>query len=191
MINACCEEKYEKPEWGLTFNSVRKTAKKISSFISKFKSQGGMVVYIGCSKWAETEVADNIKRLYKKNPDANVYTQVDIDNSTKFYNLPSGPDATFYKNSYSAFSNLELDSFLKRNKINHLYICGFYGEGCVNSTIHGAFALGYDITPIEDLIDTFDKDYNQQLCKMIKSQWEVMFGNVVNCRDFFRVAASE
>ena len=60
----------------------------------------------------------------------------------------------FIKHISDSFSNKELNDFLVKNKINHLYIAGADAEYCVDKTIKGALNRKYKISVIKDAIVT-------------------------------------
>jgi nicotinamidase/pyrazinamidase len=60
------------------------------------------------------------------------------------------------KSSHSCFSSEAFVAYLKNNKINKLFICGFLAEYCVKQTAIDALKLGYYLSLIEDCIGTGD-----------------------------------
>ncbi|HQQ24247.1 MAG TPA: isochorismatase family cysteine hydrolase [Spirochaetota bacterium] len=60
----------------------------------------------------------------------------------------------FIKHISDSFSNKDLNDFLVKNKINHLYIAGADAEYCVDKTIKGALNRKYKISVIKDAIVT-------------------------------------
>ncbi len=66
--------------------------------------------------------------------------------------LPSIPE--FTKTRGDAFSNPDLDAWLRKNSINHLVIVGIDAFYCVDDTIHGALNRGYKVTAVLDAITT-------------------------------------
>lgn len=58
----------------------------------------------------------------------------------------------FVKHISDSFSNPDLDKFLIKNKVNHIYITGVDAEYCVDKTIKGAFNRNYKVTVIRDAI---------------------------------------
>ena len=60
----------------------------------------------------------------------------------------------FIKHISDSFSNKELNDFLVKNKINHLYIAGADAEYCVDKTIKGALNRKYKVSVIKDAIVT-------------------------------------
>ena len=58
----------------------------------------------------------------------------------------------FVKHIMDSFSNAELDKFLIKNKVNHIYFTGLDAKYCVEKTIIAAFNRGYKITVIRDAI---------------------------------------
>ncbi len=68
----------------------------------------------------------------------------------------------FTKESSDAFSNPELDIFVRARGINHLIIVGVYAEGCVLATVKGAIKRGYEVTVASDGVES-NKKWKKQL----------------------------
>ena len=69
----------------------------------------------------------------------------------------------FTKNQGDAFSNPELDGFLKAHKVDCVEIIGIDGGGCVALTALGAVKAGYSVIVNESAIGTmFEK--NKEKC---------------------------
>ena len=89
------------------------------------------------------------------------------------------------KNNYDAFSNPELDRYLKSKGINNLVITGVFTDGCVLATVCGAFRLGYNITIITDLVETTDNKTRQALSEnLIEFTFPIMYGKTVDSKDY-------
>jgi len=58
----------------------------------------------------------------------------------------------FTKSKMDAFSNPQLEEFLKANNINHLYMTGLSAMACVDRTIKAALNREYTVTAITDAI---------------------------------------
>jgi nicotinamidase-related amidase len=61
---------------------------------------------------------------------------------------------TFTKNRADAFSNPELDAFLRQNRVNRVLITGLDAAYCVNATTRGALNRGYQVTLFPEGIAT-------------------------------------
>lgn len=61
---------------------------------------------------------------------------------------------TFAKNRPDAFSNPELDAFLRGNHVNRLLLTGLDAAYCVNATTKGALNRGYKVTLFPEGIAT-------------------------------------
>ncbi|PXX69306.1 nicotinamidase-related amidase [Nocardia tenerifensis] len=62
-----------------------------------------------------------------------------------------------HKRFGDSFEDTELEEVLARSGIGRLVVTGAETDACVRSTIHGAFARGYDVTLVADAHTTFDK----------------------------------
>jgi len=86
-------------------------------------------------------------------------------------------DLIVEKNTYDAFTNPKLNKFLKKERITNILITGVFGEGCVQATINGGFSKEYNMTIIEDFIETRDDKKSQQLLSMLKKRfWAGLYG---------------
>ena len=68
----------------------------------------------------------------------------------------------FYKKKQDAFSNPELDGFLRKNEINQLYITGLDAAFCIGSTVKAALNRNYQVLLIADAIISESEDIKQQ-----------------------------
>jgi nicotinamidase-related amidase len=64
------------------------------------------------------------------------------------------PGYSFIKPGKDAFSNVELDDFLRKNGITHLFLAGSDGVTSIKQTARSALDLGYRVTFIQDGIFT-------------------------------------
>ena len=60
--------------------------------------------------------------------------------------------ARFSKSSGNAFTNPNLDKYLERNGIEHLYVLGVKAEACVKATVMAAIRRGYRVTVIANAV---------------------------------------
>ncbi|MGH7985261.1 MAG: cysteine hydrolase family protein [Candidatus Binataceae bacterium] len=58
----------------------------------------------------------------------------------------------FSKRQGDAFSNPELERFLRLHHIHHLVICGVYADACVTATARGALLQGFAVTVLSDAV---------------------------------------
>lgn len=72
---------------------------------------------------------------------------------------------TFIKNRSDAFSNPELDVYLRENHVNQLFLTGLDGAYCVNATARGALNRGYNVTLFRDGIATESGKSIEQLVR--------------------------
>lgn len=179
IINECCDQRCESND---TYNKIREMVPKLKQFISKFRKSGGQVIFVNSTPWTKKHLAKNIVELYK-DPKCKYYSEGNEFNQ-KFYIKPQKQDFILTKNTYDAFSNPELDNYLKKKKINQILVTGVFGDGCVESTIQGAFSAGYNLIILKDLIQTTDSKIRQRLQELLKEYtWPTMFGKTINYED--------
>ena len=66
----------------------------------------------------------------------------------------SGATEVITKASASAFSNPELEPYLRAHGVQELYVLGVFAEGCVRSTVVEAIKLGYTVHVIANAVAT-------------------------------------
>lgn len=64
----------------------------------------------------------------------------------------------FEKNTIDGFESTDIKSFLDKNKIGQLIVCGMQSEFCVETNSKRAAALGYKVYLLEDAHSTFSFD---------------------------------
>ncbi|MBI2079609.1 cysteine hydrolase [Candidatus Micrarchaeota archaeon] len=69
---------------------------------------------------------------------------------------------TFTKDTLSAFKSEELKKFLKKNKVEEVYLCGTDSEACVLSSAFEAFDLGFRVHILKELCaSTNGKEFHE------------------------------
>lgn len=67
-----------------------------------------------------------------------------------------------YKKHNDAFEETPLKDELNKLEVGRLVVCGAQSEICIRATIHGGFALGYDVALVADAHTTDDlTEYGQ------------------------------
>jgi len=72
----------------------------------------------------------------------------------------------FSKDKTDGFTNPELDKFLRKNQVSHLFITGLDAAYCVNGTSHGALNRGYKVSIIQDAVISEKEETKEKM--MIK-----------------------
>jgi len=68
-------------------------------------------------------------------------------------------DKFIRKTTPDSFLTTDLDSLLKQQQVDHLIVCGYASEFCVDTTVRRAAGLGYSIDLVSDAHTTHDKDH--------------------------------
>lgn len=63
------------------------------------------------------------------------------------------------KTTPDSFLNTDLEALLKKNHIEHLIVCGYATEFCIDTTVRRAAGLGYSIELVSDAHTTHDKPH--------------------------------
>jgi nicotinamidase-related amidase len=69
---------------------------------------------------------------------------------------PGGAEPTVDKNYGDSFEDTDLESVLSELGVGRLVVAGAQTDACIRSTLHGAFARGYDATLVSDAHTTED-----------------------------------
>jgi nicotinamidase-related amidase len=70
---------------------------------------------------------------------------------------PAEADPLIQKHFGDAFEDTDLEAVLSRLGVGRLVVTGAQTDACVRSTLHGAFARGYDATLVSDAHTTEDQ----------------------------------
>lgn len=79
----------------------------------------------------------------------------------------------------SAFSGTVLENYLRNNNINKIYLLGFAGHVCVESTLRESHDKGFETHVIEDALLFFNKEQESYFLKNILHH----FGNRIKLND--------
>jgi nicotinamidase-related amidase len=105
----------------------------VNSIIDDFHGNNYQVIYL--------------RNIFRKNDIKNIFRNFAVIEGTSGakidprINVVSGD--IFDKYTVSAFSNKRFESFLIKNQINELYVCGVMADECVYETALSAFNRGY------------------------------------------------
>lgn len=80
----------------------------------------------------------------------------------------------------SAFAGSNLDSYLRNNKINRIFLTGFATHVCVESTLRQAHDLGYETVVVTDATGAFNKTQQNYFEKEVLHH----FGHGITTKEF-------
>lgn len=63
------------------------------------------------------------------------------------------------KTTPDSFLRTELQSVLRAHQVDHLIVCGYASEFCVDTTVRSAAGLGYSVDLVSDAHTTHDKEH--------------------------------
>ena len=137
------------------------------------------------------EIPGKIARYIKQQKfDYVLFTTFILDKRSNFYKILdwkafySSPDIgihedvssfanrqnTFPRPTYSVFKLRKFLSFLKRNKIKEIALCGIDSDGCVLASAFDAFDLGYHVRILKSLIGSSGGKKFNQAAKVVISR---------------------
>jgi nicotinamidase-related amidase len=71
--------------------------------------------------------------------------------------VPARGEPVVHKSYGDAFEDTDLEKVLAERRVGRLVVTGAQTDQCVRSTLHGAFARGYDVTLVSDAHTTEDQ----------------------------------
>jgi nicotinamidase-related amidase len=113
-------------------------------------------------------VTDRILNFFRKGAAISGTSGAAIDGRI----APHPKTRVFAKSSPSAFSNAELEPFLRENAVNTVCVMGVFAEGCVRATALDAKSRGFRVVVSENAIAT-----NSTL-KMAFALWALRRGGI-------------
>ncbi len=114
-----------------------------NKLIDYLKETGGKAIFIG-NEFSKTDFMGNLFRRFSalKGSDG-----AQLDPRIYRDGCPYFP-----KSKSDAFSNPDLDTYLKKLGVGRIYVSGVYSEGCVRATAFGAKKRGYEVFLIADAV---------------------------------------
>ncbi len=121
--------------------------KNISKLIDKFNSKNYKVIQ--SKVWITNPKKTSMTKLWPNEGIANTKgAEMIPELKDKNY------DKIIKKTNYSAFFGTKLDDYLKKNKVNELYIAGIHSGCCILFTGVDAFYRNYDVYFVKDAISS-------------------------------------
>ncbi|QAA34884.1 cysteine hydrolase family protein [Clostridium manihotivorum] len=117
----------------------------VNSVIKLSKEKGIVVVYIKYEYRNSLLSRTLIGKLIKDTAGSEIDSRINIVS-----------DNIYSKGKGDAFSNPNLDTFLKQNNINELFLVGLDASACVLKTSVGGKSRGYKVSVLKDAITTMD-----------------------------------
>ncbi len=122
-------------------DSARKILETVNKTIDYFSAKNEAIVYIK----TQYDKSDYLLNFIRKN------AALEGGSGVNFLpELKTASHNIFVKNRMDAFSNRELDDFLVKNQIGHIFVAGLDGCYCLDKTIRAAIRRGYKVTLITD-----------------------------------------
>ena len=139
--------------------------KIISAFIKRNKNNFDYILF---TKFINNRKSNFVKILKWnkcfKSPEIDIHK--DILEFTNKNNV-------FVKAMFSPFKSKKFISFMKKNRINELYVCGTDTEACVYATAIDAFDMGYKIKILKNLCGSHHGKKQHKIgCRLIEENLE-------------------
>ena len=83
----------------------------------------------------------------------------------------------------SGFSGSNLDSYLRNNQINRIYLAGYALHVCVESTLRDGHDRGYEVILLEDATSAFNSEQRDYVLKNVVHH----FGAHISVEEFASV----
>ena len=130
------QEDYTGPRAKQYYRDADKIISVTNELIVEAQSKGTLVVFI------ENTFTNPIFKVFVGGLNAPGAPGTEMDR--RLVRIPG--TRTFVKQKSDAFSNPELETFLRNNQVNHVLIAGLDGIACVDATARGALNRGYEVT---------------------------------------------
>ena len=138
----------------------------IKTALEAFRGAAALVVHVTMGKWTD----DGREMVgYMRGRD---YDYVDSPAMSVIEPLrPIRGEVLIRKSTSSAFTGTGLDYILRNAGIEHLVLCGQFGNGCVFYTLIQSRELGYDNIWLEDAILYQGQPFKDAMPPLIGSRW--------------------
>jgi ureidoacrylate peracid hydrolase len=176
--NAYCSKNGSMALQGFDISPIEGMLARLARFIKSIEKTGMKIIY---TRQVEgDEMPSNLKKLFVENKMIQICGKGSVD--TEFTRVrPRKQDMIVEKHSWDAFSNPELDRFLKQGSIHNLIIAGATSDVCVNDTVISAFSKGYNVIVPQDLVATFNMPWKQQLHRLLLTKsWKTYRARVLD-----------
>ncbi|BHH82804.1 cysteine hydrolase family protein [Desulforhopalus sp. 52FAK] len=87
-------------------------------------------------------------------------------------------DLTLRKTTPDSFLRTQLETVLRSLRVEHLVVCGYASEFCVDTTVRRAAGLGFPVTLVADAHTTHDKKH--QLARVIREHENATLPNITS-----------
>jgi nicotinamidase-related amidase len=138
------QEDFTGPRAVQPYHDAARILKAASTLLDRARTMGMPVVLV------ENVFSSPVMRLLTKGVNTPGTPGVEVD-----HRLPRVEGALILvKHRSDAFSNPDLDAFLRRNQVGRILVVGLDGAHCVNATARGALARGYQVDMVMEGIAT-------------------------------------
>jgi nicotinamidase-related amidase len=185
-VNFCSHKNCETPEWNIYFSKIRNMLPKLNEFVKEYRKKiGGLVILTTITPWRKEYLPDNLNLLYT-DPEAKYYSEDTTGFDGEFHTVEAAKDDyVISKNTYDAFTSVELVKILSENKIKYIVMTGVFSDGCVLASVISGFAKGFNFVVLKDLIETTDDKIRQKIQRyLIDFTFPKMYGRTLNSEEF-------
>jgi len=156
---------------------------QLEKFIAQARAKGLPIVWTRMIEDPDLS-AENVRRKMRLTDIPALITPGTPD-FEYFQIAPKIGDLEITKRNYDAFTEPEVEDFLKENGVQALILTGAYTDVCVASTMRGAQSRGYDIFIPKDLVGT--PDNLKELGEATLKTADVVFGWVTSSEEINKV----
>jgi nicotinamidase-related amidase len=122
VINSCAQSGFEDPSRNIHYLKIRQMVPALSSFMTSYKQYGGRVILSTTVPWQQPYLPENINELYRSNPNARYWSTDGTGLAEQFYAIPTDGALVIAKNSYDAFTNMQLVNTLEEWHIRYVIV---------------------------------------------------------------------
>lgn len=187
-VNSCAHLNCETPEWHIHFTQIREMIPRLEQFLAAYRQKvGGLIVFTTITPWDQAHLPANLNELYT-DPAATYYSDDPTGFDQQFYGVkPQPTDLVFTKNTYDAFSDLQITHEFRKRGIQYVIVTGIFTDGCVLASIVSGFSQGFNFVILADLVETTDVPVRQQLQELLlKFTFPVMYGKTISSTELLQ-----
>lgn len=170
--NDFCSERELFKKRGLDISAIQTAVSRCADFIALSRKQGIPIVFIQ-AVYDRKYLPANIAEMYKKRGLTSLCQEGSC--GADFYKISPLPnEKVFVKHRFDAFTNKELELWLRKKNIKTLVLTGCQTDVCVDSTARSGFMKGFNIVVIEDCVASTDQENHKSALKFMEKMYDAI-----------------
>ena len=185
QFDYCAKEGVLPKAFGLDTTPIDEMIDRLGPFLEEARNNGIAVVWTRMNETPRDMPANFRKKQESQVPVLNICTPGTP--GFEYYRVhPAKGEKEVVKIQYDAFTNPELNAFLKSRGIENIIFTGVYTSRCVDSTLRSAAARGYNCIAAEDLVAVSGSKSHKIEQEGTLSVWRSIFAHVVKSQEIVK-----